>query len=217
MTETLPEQNEDWNDVEQSADAAYPEYPGNPHNHRFTISMNGQGPMVVIRGNTAEEINAAAEELREAATGAALGSFWQDFKAAAIVANGLGGATPVPAGPPAPPQGAPTPPPFGPNVSVPGAPAYAGPPAPMAPQAPPAGQWSGQAQGGGGSSREPKLRPAWPQVFRISIRKGDTSFKDYRGQNAQYFKGKVLWAGGGDYWIHGEVVQAVAQWNPVAA
>ena len=219
MTETLPEQNEDWNDVEQSADAAYPEYPGNPHNHRFTISMNGQGPMVVIRGNTAEEINAAAEELREAATGAALGSFWQDFKAAAIVANGLGGATPVPAGPPAPPPGAPTPPPFGPNVSVPGAPAYAGPPAPMAPQAPPAGQWSGQAQGGTQNSRGPKPRPTdWPQVFRIEVPfQQKEAFKQYREQYKDAFRGKVAWAGGGGYWVHGEIVQSFAPYNPVAA
>lgn len=213
------EQTEDWNDVEQSAAAAYPEFPSNPHNHKYTISMNGQGPMVVIRGNTAEEINAAADELREKNVGAMLGSFWQEFKAAAMVANGLGGATPVPAqaGPPAP-QGAPTPPPFGPNVSVPGAPGYAGAPqAPMPPQAP-APQWGGQQQGGAqGNRAEPKPRPAWPAVFRISIRRGDNSFKEYRGQNAQYFKGKVQWAGGGDYWIHGDVVQSVANWNPTPA
>jgi hypothetical protein len=206
---------EDWDGApERDPEVSCPEFPGNPHNHRYTISMDGRGPMVVIRGNTAEEINAAADELRETTVGAMLGSFWQEFKAAAMVANGLGGATPVPAqaGPPAPPQGAPTPPPFGQNVSVPQAPGYVGPPQAPAPQ------WGGQQQGGGQSNRaEPKPRPAWPQVFRISIRRGDNSFKEYRGQNAQYFKGKVQWAGGGDYWIHGDVVQSVTNWNPTPA
>lgn len=213
------EQTENWNDVEQSADTAYPEYPANPHNHRYTISMNGQGPMVVIRGNTAEEINAAAEELREQGVGAALGSFWQEFKAAAMVANGLGGATPVPAGPPAAPQGAPTPPPFGPNVSVPQAPGYAGPPqAPMPPQAP-APQWGGQQQGGGQGSRGPKPRPAeWPVCFRIEVPfPMKDQFKQYREQYKDAFKGKVMWAGGGGYWVHGDVVQSFAQYNPTPA
>ncbi|MFC8490689.1 hypothetical protein ACFUJU_07765 [Streptomyces sp. NPDC057235] len=219
MTDTAPEQTEDWSDVEQSAAATYPEHPANPHNHRFTISMNGQGPMVVVRGNTAEEIIAASEELREQGVGAVLGSFWTDFTAAVKVASGLGGATPVPApaGPPAPPQGAPTPPPFGPNVSVPQAAGYAGPPqAPMTPQAP---QYGGQPQGGAQNSRGPKPRPAeWPTCFRIEIPyQQKDAFKAYREQYKEAFKGKVFWAGGGGYWVHGDIVQSFAPYNPTPA
>lgn len=132
--------------TDTSTEQTYPELPVNPHNHRFTISMNGQGPMVVVRGNTAEEVNAAWQELEEHATGAIMGSAWSSLKAAAMLANGLG-ASPAPAGPPTPPAmpGAPTPPPFGPNVSVPGAPGFQGgapglpqPPAPPAAPAAPA-------------------------------------------------------------------------------
>jgi hypothetical protein len=133
MTDTMPEQatdNENWSDVEQSADgAAYPEFPDNPHNHRFTVSFDGRGPMVVVRGNTAADIIAGFQELEQSAAGAAMGNAWAAIKAAAAVASGLG-ATPVPAGAPAAPQGMPqlpTPPPFGPNVSVPQAPGFQGP------------------------------------------------------------------------------------------
>lgn len=144
MTDTMPEQatdSEDWSDVEQGADSAYPEYPANPHNHRFTVSFDGRGPMVVVRGNTAAEIIAGFQELEQTAAGAAMGNSWAALKAAAAVASGLG-ATPVPAGAPAAPQapGVPTPPPFGPNVSVPGAPGFQGNPGFPAPPAPPAVQ-----------------------------------------------------------------------------
>lgn len=150
MTDTMPEQTEteDWSDVEDSANGAtYPEHPDNPHNHRFTISFDGRGPMVVVRGNTAAEIIAGFQELEQSAAGAAMGNAWASVKAAAAVASGLG-ATPVPAGAPAAPQapGVPTPPPFGPNVSVPGAPGYQGPPAPAAYPAPPAQQGPNNAE-----------------------------------------------------------------------
>lgn len=216
MTDTMPEQLADaeqetgWG--EDSA-VAYPEFPGNPHNHRFTISIDGRGPMLVVRGNTVAEVSAAFEELEDAGAGAAIGRAWAAVKAGAALGNGLG-ATPV-AGAPGAPQ-MPTPPPFGPNVSAPGAPGFQGnpgfppPPAPAAPQ-------GGYGQQAGGRA-QPKQRPMdWPQVYKISIARGDTSFKQYREQNQQFFKGKVQWAGGGDYWIHGEVAQAVAQWNPVPA
>ncbi|MFG3509688.1 hypothetical protein ACGF5F_29770 [Streptomyces sp. NPDC047821] len=139
MTDTMPEQTEDWSDVEQSADATYPEYPANPHNHRYTISMNGQGPMVVVRGNTAEEINAAWQELEEKATGAIMGSAWASIRAAAQLANGLG-ASPAPAGPPAMPQapaGMPVPPPPGVPGTAPAAWQNVGAPPPPAPPAAP--------------------------------------------------------------------------------
>ena len=188
---------EGWNG---SADGeSYPEYPSNPHNHRFTVSMNGQGPMIVARGNTGAEVRAAFEELEDAGTGAAIGRAWAAVRAGAALGNGLG-ATPAPPAPAAP--AAPQPP----------APAY-GTPAPPPPPAAPQGGYGGQQSG----RAEPKPRPPWPQVYKISLARGDQSFKQYREANQQYFKGKVQWAGGGDYWIHGEVVQSVAQWNPVPA
>jgi len=144
---TTPETEEqDWEN-ESAPTATYPEWPKNPANHRFTISFDGRGPMVVVRGNTAAEIIAGFQELEQEAAGAAMGNAWASIKAAAAVASGLG-ATPVPAGAPVPPQGmpqvpgAPTPPPFGPNVSVPGAPGFQGGapamPAPPVAPAPPA-------------------------------------------------------------------------------
>jgi len=139
---TTPETEEqDWEN-ESAPTATYPEWPKNPANHRFTISFDGRGPMVVVRGNTAAEIIAGFQELEQEAAGAAMGNAWASIKAAAAVASGLG-ATPVPAGAPAAPQapGVPTPPPFGPNVSVPGAPGFqGGAPAMPAPPAPPAVQ-----------------------------------------------------------------------------
>jgi hypothetical protein len=131
MTDTMPEQtadqSEDWSDVEQNADASYPEWPANPHNHRFTISIDGRGPMLVVRANTADEVKTAFEELESGEAGAAIGRAWAAIKAGAALGSGLG-ATPVPQGAPAAPQapGMPTPPPFGPNVSVPQAPGFQG-------------------------------------------------------------------------------------------
>lgn len=143
MTDTMPEQvTEDWGDdaPEQSPAVTYPELPGNPHNHRFTISIDARGPMLVVRAQTGAEIQAAAEELEDHAVGAAIGRAYAAFKAGAALGNGLG-AAPV-AGAPAAPQapGMPTPPPFGPNVSVPQAPGYQAPPTMPAPPAPPAVQ-----------------------------------------------------------------------------
>jgi hypothetical protein len=153
MTDVMPEQTaapEDWSDVEQSADgAAYPEAPDNPHNHRFTISFDGRGPMVVVRGNTAADVIAAYEELENHAVGAAMGNAWAALKASAVPA-GAPALPQVPQGPAAPanfanPNGSMTPPPFGPNVSVPQAPGFQG---GQGFQAPPQGGFGGgQAQG----------------------------------------------------------------------
>ncbi|MFC5799089.1 hypothetical protein [Streptomyces formicae] len=218
---TEVEQNEDWSDVERDAAAAYPEFPGNPHNHVYTVSMNGQGPMIVVRGNTPQEVNERFQALLDAGVTTLAASVYSHMKAEMNVAQGLGPVSPAPApqGPPAPPQGAPTPPPFGPNVSVPGAPGYVGPPVPQAPMppAPPRGQWSGQAAQGG--NRGPQPRPAdWPSVFKIDVPlQAKDAFKAHREQYKDYFKGKVRWAGAGGYWVHGDVVQAMAAYNPVPA
>lgn len=220
MTDTMPEQSEDWSDVENSANT-YPEYPGNPHNHRFTLSYDPQKPpFLVVRANTVADLKEAFQELEDGGVYAAMGNAWRVMKAQASVGAGLGPTTPVeaPQGPPAPPQGA-VPPPFGPNVSVPGAPGYAGPPVPQAPMppAPPQGQWSGQAPANG--NRGPKPRPAdWPVCYKIDVPfQQKDAFKAHREQYKDYFKGKVAWAGGGGYWVHGDVVQAMAAYNPVPA
>jgi hypothetical protein len=138
MTDVMPEQpatdTEDWSDVEQSADTAYPEFPANPHNHRFTISMDGRGPMLVFRANTAAELQAAAEELEDPAAGAAIGRAWAAFKAGAALGNGLG-AAPMAPGAPAPVQPVqPVPLPQSPQAQYP-----VGPPA--VPQGPAPAQW----------------------------------------------------------------------------
>jgi hypothetical protein len=147
VTDVMPEQttgDQDWDGSDQTAPVTFPEFPDNPHNHRFTISFDGRGPMVVVRGNTAADIIGGFQELEQSAAGAAMGNAWAAVKAAAAVASGLG-ATPVPAGAPAAPQapGVPTPPPFGPNVSVPGVPGFQGNQGFPAPPAPPAVQDNG--------------------------------------------------------------------------
>lgn len=144
MTDTMPEQTTEdeqgWEDA-SPAPVTYPDFPANPHNHRFTVSMNGQGPMLVVRANTADEVKTAFEELESGEAGAAIGRAWAAIKAGAALGNGLG-ATPIPQGAPAAPQasGIPTPPPFGPNVSVPAAPGFQGNGGFPAPPAPPAVQ-----------------------------------------------------------------------------
>ncbi|AXG81124.1 hypothetical protein [Streptomyces paludis] len=209
---------------------AFPEHHPNPHNFRFTVSLDGRGPMIVARGHTAADINAAFQELEDAGVTTLLASVYSHMKAEMAVASGVGPVSPAPPpqgppAPPAPPQGVPVPgagvnynpvtPPPGIPGTAPAAWQNAG--APPPPQ-PPAPQYGGAPQGAAGARNAPKMRPAdWPQVYKVSLARGDTSFKEYRAANQQYFKGKILWAGGGDYWIHGEVAQALAQWNPVPA
>ncbi|MGW2169176.1 hypothetical protein ACWC1C_01435 [Streptomyces sp. NPDC001705] len=217
MTDVAPEM--DQSDEAESWDgngATYPEWHPNPFNHRYTVSFDGRGPMVVVRGNTAAEIISGFQELEEAAAGAAMGNAWASIKAAAAVASGLG-ATPVPPAAPAAPQGlpqAPTPPPFGPNVSVPQAPGYQGPPVPGMPMPPAPPQ--GAAQMG---NRGPKSRPTdWPQVYKVDVPFAQKdAFKAFREQYKDQLRGKVQWAGGGNYWIHGDVASGFAAYNPVPA
>lgn len=184
---------------------SYPEQPDNPHNHAYTLSLTPkEPPFLVVRGSTPDEIKGRLDELETSGTMAAIGAAWTAYKGHTTMGAGLGPTTPVP-------------PPPGPSpVAQQVAAAYPTPaPVPPAPPAPAPAGWQGGGQQG--SNRDPKPRPPWPQVYRISIARGDASFKQYREANQQYFKGKVQWAGGGDYWIHGEVVQSVAQWNPVPA
>lgn len=208
MTETAPEIT--WDDEEQGngmsevSGPGYPELPSNPHNHVYTWSPKlPDGSMLVIRSNTADGLAEAAEAV--SAVAGRLMAAW---------GNATGRQTPA------------TPPPFGPNVSAPMAPGYQGPPVQQAPQwgAPQQPAFGGQQQGGfGGGAQQgnrqgPKPRPDWPMVYKINVPfQGKDAFKAFREQNKDTLRGKVAWAGGGDYWVHGDVAQGFAQWNPVAA
>ncbi|MFK4187289.1 hypothetical protein ACI2L4_25255 [Streptomyces sparsogenes] len=212
-TTAIPaEQGDDWEDEETASAASYPEHPENPHNHIYTISMDSRGPMIVVRGNTPTEINERFQALLDSGTTTVAASVYSHIKAEMQVAQGVGPVSP--AGPPTPPAPAPQGPPFGPNVSVPGAPSYQGPPAPAAPSAPQGGAPVSGARNG------PKARPTnWGQtVYRIEVPIQEKDrFRAYRSEHQQYFKGKVLWAGGGSYWVHESVMQSFANYNPVPA
>lgn len=225
MTDVAPEQTEDWSDVEQSANnATYPEFPANPNNHLYTVSMDARGPMIVVRGNTPAEVSERFQALMDGGVTTIAASVYSHMKAEMAVAQGLGPVSPAPA-PQAPPA-APAPgtgPVYNPAPVAPGIPgqapaAWQNAGAPQAPAAPAPGQWSGQAQQGA-NSRGPKPRPAdWSAVFKIDVPfQAKDAFKAFREENKDYFKGKISWAGGGGYWIHGDVAQSFANYNPVPA
>jgi hypothetical protein len=195
---------------------AYPEFPENPRNHIYTVSMDGRGPMIVVRGNTPQEVNERYQALLDGGVTTVAASVYSHMKAEMAVASGVGPVSPVPAlqGPPAPPQG-PTPPPFGPNVSVPGAQGYAGPPAlpqPPAQWAPPpaAVQVPSEYQQHGWY----KLTVPWPKkdemagiVAQYQLRKGRPS----EG-------GKVSWNKADKSWyVAPDVAGAFPQFSPVPA
>jgi hypothetical protein len=206
----------------EDASATYPEYPGNPHNHRFTVSMNGQGPMVVVRGNTAEEVNAGFQELEVAATGAVMGNAWAAIKAAAMLANGVGPVTPVPA-----PQGAPAPMPL---PQAPQAQYPVGPPA--LPQGPAPAQWQnagapqggyGGGQGGGARDNTPEFRQNGWLALTVPFPQGKKQFDDICRQY-QLKKGRP--AEGGTFSFNGanktwyvsrDVAGCFPMFNPVPA
>lgn len=219
MTDATTEtdnENVDWSDVENDAKTTvtYPENGPLPE-ARFSLNFTpGRPPQLTVRAHTGTDLVAALNELEEGGVYGAIGVAHASLTAQASIGAGLGPTTPMPqapAGAPTPPapQGA-TPPPFGPNVSVPQAPGYQGPPAPPpAPQAPAGGQ---------APRNGPKPRPGWPSVFRIEVPfPQKDAFKAYREEHKEYFKGKVLWAGGGGYWVHGDVVQSFGPYNPVPA
>jgi hypothetical protein len=231
MTDTMPEQaadqSEDWGDVEQSADATYPEWPANPHNHRFTISINGQGPMLVVRANTADEVKQAFEELESGEAGAAIGRAWAAIKAGAALGSGLG-ATPVPAGAPGP-QGmpqvpaTPTPPPFGPNVSVPQAPGFQGNQGFTPPPAPPQGGFNGGGQQKQARDNTPEFQQNGWYALNVPFPQGK---KQFDAICAQYGMQKGRPTEGGSYSFNGanktwyvspQFAGAFQQFQPVPA
>lgn len=219
MTDTVPERGEqDWSDVEQSADgASYPEFGPLPEARISVNFIPGRPPQITVRAHTAAELTAALNELEEGGTYGAIGVAHASMGAQASIGAGLGPTTQIPAsqGPPAPPaMGVPTPPPFGPNVSVPGAPGYAGPPAPPAQWAPPpataAPATSPEYQQNGWY----KLTVPWPKkdemagiVAQYQLRKGRPS----EG-------GKVSWNKADKSWyVAPDVAGAFPQFSPVPA
>lgn len=212
MTETVetnaPE-DVDWSDAEGGV--SYPEVPTNPHEAPLSVNFKPGGtPQLTVRGRTVAE---HMELLRQVQSSGLLAVI-------ADVSSAFGGSGAAPQAAPSP-FGQPTAPPFGPNVSVPAAPGYVGPPQPAAPQwgapAPQQGGFGAPAAGAAGT-RGPKPRPSWPQVYAIDVPfAAKDAFKAFRTENQEVLKGKVAWAGGGKYWVHGDVAQGFAAYNPVAA
>lgn len=139
MTDSTPEavepdaEAEGWDDTPA---VIYPEVPGNPHNHQYTLSLTPkEPPFLVVRASTSDELKATLDDLETSGTMAAIGAAWSAYKGHATLGAGIGPTTPVPA-----PPGTPVPPPP-PAPGVPGqAPAAwqnAGAPVPP-PPAPPA-------------------------------------------------------------------------------
>lgn len=94
--------DQDWGEADRQAEAAsYPEFPSNPHNHRFTLSYDPQKPpFLVVRASTVDELTDAFEELENSGVYAAMGNAWRVMKAQATVGAGMGPTSVVPDGPP---------------------------------------------------------------------------------------------------------------------
>lgn len=220
----VPEAAATWSPEDYSANSApaasYPEYSSNPHNHRFTVSLSpGRDmPMMVVRAQTAHELTASFSEIESSGVWHNIGAAYASMRVGMNMGNGLGPATPV--GPPAPSYGPPTPapqaatpPPFGPNVSVPSAPNYQGPPPQQQwQQGPPAnGGWSGN--GGASQGAQTKPRPAGWAMVDVPFPDKDR-FKALRAQGTQsgdYLRGKIQWGGKGTYWLDPSIAGYIAQ------
>lgn len=198
-------------DMEAGPGWGFPESPANPHNHRYTISVSGNAPMIVVRGNTASEVKEAFDELESEGLGAVIGAFQAGVKAAYNMAQQLG-ATVAPAGP----QGAPQAP-------------FPAPPAQQFPQA--AQQFPGQPgqapapwQNAGAPAFQPSgpsLPPGWYKLNVPFPQKGA-----FDGIVAQYGIRKGNPGGGGQvsfqkeaksWYCSPEVVGAFSQFSPMAA
>jgi hypothetical protein len=207
MTEQAPEQDETWGDSEAEG-ATYPERPDNPHEAPLSVNFKPGGtPQLTVRGRTVQEHMELLEQVQSSGLLGLISSVNSLF--------GGQGAAPAPQAPPQQPWNQQPAQPM-PNQPYPGQPAWQTAGAPQAP----AQQWGGQPPQAqqGGNRQGPKPRPTWPQVYKINVPfNGKDAFKAFREQNKEILKGKVAWAGGGDYWVEGSVVQGFAQWNPVAA
>lgn len=187
--------------------ASYPEVHRSLADHLYTWSPKlPDGSMMVVRAMSADELVRAVEDLAPVA--ARLRAAWQGVV-------GTQGAAPAPQAPQFAPQGGA----FGQQAAPQFAnQPYAGQPAWQQAGAPQQPAFGGGQQAPANGRQGPKPRPDWPQVWKIDVPfAAKDAFKAFRNDNQDVLKGKVAWAGGGGYWIHGDVVQGFAQYNPVAA
>jgi hypothetical protein len=195
----------------------YPEYSDRPHNHNFTISLDGRGPMVAIRAQTAEEFNARLQELEDAGTLTMVASVYSHMKAEMAIAQGLGPVTPV-----GPPQGAPAPVQPMPLPQSPQAQYPAGPPVP--PQGPAPAQWqnAGAPAPQAGPQNQEYRNAGWYRLDVPFPKKGQ-----FDGIVAQYQLRKGRPSEGGSYsfnskgekawYVSPEVAGAFPMFSPVPA
>lgn len=220
-----PEENWDGSPrTPADAGVTYPETPDNPHNHVYTWSPKlPDGSMLVIRAQSAHDLIQAVEAVAPLA--GRLRAAWQ------AVTGG--------------PQTAATPPPFGPNVSVPAAAGYQGPPvqqqpAPWGAQPVQQQQWPAQAQaapqyGGapaaqqGGQQRKEYPAPqGWyklnvpypggtPQLHALATQLGVPKGAPAKGGMYQFYGLSPSGQAGKAWYCAPQVAQAFAQFTPVVA
>lgn len=187
-----PDGRENQDAVAEAWDNAHPanQPKPNPHNHRYTVSLSGRDPMVVVRGETALEIAQGLQELEQSPVFALLASAKQ----------AMGSYGPAPAAP------MPAPMPQAPAMPQPAPGGWAAPAAPMAPPAP---------QGGASRSGTPTPPPGW---YKIDVPYASRNqFKEYRQQNGASFAGKIKWHDKGIYFIDPSVVPYFQAYGPVPA
>lgn len=209
-----PEAAATWSPEDYPGTKAAPSYPEYGALPEAPISVNfrpGDKPQITVRGHSAQEITATLNDLEAGGVYANIAAAMASLNSQGPLGAGLGPVTPVspqapPPGIPMPAPGAPaTPPPFGPNVSVPQAPGYQGPPQGGFPPPQQQGGW-----GGGQQRNEPKPRPQGWLAVDVPFNDKDR-FKQMREAGKDYFRGKVQWGGKGVYWLEPSVAQYIAQ------
>lgn len=227
LTDQTDDQGVDWGEQDAPTPAAespqweagrppiiYPEYPPlaeAPISINFKVTGE---PMITVRGHDAAQITALLNDMNNGGVWANIAAAQVDLRTQGGLGAGLGPVGPVTA--PTPPPGAvpqAAPPPFGPNVSVPNAPGYQGPPSYQS--APPqSGNWGGGGGGGnfqGQGPAQPKPQP--PGWMRVNARSGPgfDTWKNLREVHKDYLKGKISWGGKSDFWIEPSIAQWLAQ------
>lgn len=183
-------------------------------NHLITISITpNKPPMVVVRGNSAAEINAVLEELHAEGVYIQTASADQALKSSAPPAETVMrqlGATVAAQQPGVAPWDRPGV--AGPPVPSPGQPPFGAPPGGY--QAPPQqGQWGGSGAGAGVAAPAGWYRVKIPFQQKDA---GDNVKNWLKGQNL--YNGNVKWDGGTKTWlVSPAVVQYFQQWGPAPA
>lgn len=181
------------------------EAPGR-ENHVLTLSFTpGRAPMLVVRADDVESLRALMDECETQGLWAHIGNHQRMVTAQGAIGAGVGPTTPVA------PEGAPS---WG---SAPAAPAAAPTAGGWGQQAPAQGGWGAPAAApAGGGRNEPKPRPTdWPGVHMVSVPPSRRDeWKEFRNEWAAQLKGKIRWAGRGDYWVHPDTLQGMGAWSP---